>query len=94
MTTRAASVRQISLGEGSGRASTPGSAAEAAPSVRRRRVVRLGAASRRVSLNSPYILTVCTPLAGIFLLLKKSAQSSEKRVVLKENAQTAPEDRL
>tara|TARA_B100000767_G_scaffold262902_1_gene276076 strand:+ start:109 stop:222 length:114 start_codon:yes stop_codon:yes gene_type:complete len=37
---------------------------------------------------------MCTPLAGIFLLLKKSAQSSEKMVVLKENAQTAPEDRL
>ena len=40
------SVRQISLRGGSGRASTPGSAAEAAPSARRRRAVRFGAASR------------------------------------------------
>lgn len=44
-----------------------------------------------LSVSLIVLLLLC---GGIFLLLKKSAQSSEKTVVLKENAQAAPEDRL
>uniref|UniRef100_A0A7S0DW18 Uncharacterized protein n=1 Tax=Phaeocystis antarctica TaxID=33657 RepID=A0A7S0DW18_9EUKA len=44
-----------------------------------------------LSVSLIVLLLLC---GGIFLLLKKSAQSSEKMVVLKENAQASPEDRL
>ena len=80
------SARPDSLNGGSGHASTstPGSAAQP-PHVQPQEVpCRPLPQETRVLIFAP---------AGIFMLLKKSAQSSEKMVVLKDNVQS-PEDRL